>query len=403
MMQTDFTWKYSQHPQQQIEQNQIPSGGLLPPAVPWAAPPSASFGASELNPLYPGSEPTFHDDVTGLFECDSLLFSDIGGHEWTGQGRGPSPSAGGIGGNDLLGLVPEASGLPGLNITAPILAPIATTHIPSTAKPLTTATQQPTTVGLPPLSTSLKSGMIVQPLGGTEEGATRSTTGFLGIQECANTSILDPKVTAEASGSGSGDASIDGFTIPGEITNAAPGIKTLREEASPSPVKSPLDIALGFALHGEGEGSSDNDDEIGAPKSEFGQGQAHFRGSFSLRPSSAAAHYEPSMAPLSSSGHSAGRSTQPSTSRGQASAASALGKRPAGDFIEGGKQQRRGGGGARMLTHQMTMKKMMSNTEVYDELWGLAIRLGAHPRQHQLVLQLDYKDVLLRTALILIT
>lgn len=311
MMQTDFTWTYSQHAQQQqLEHNQHQSGLL--PAAPWTAP-AAGFGATELHPLDPGTDRTFHDDVTGLFECDNILFSDIGAHEW------PSQAPGGHTGDIILGLAHE-TGLEGLSVPAPLgavpaaafVARAATAVLPAGSPALTLATA----VGAP----HPKSGIIINALP-EAEGA----TNFLGIQDTCRADLVDPNPSAEASGSGSGDASLDGFTLP----DAAP---TLGELASPSPVKAPLGIAIAVALHDEGEGSSDNEDELGAPKLGYG----HIRGSFSVRPGSGPvgtyhAQHE-STGPLSSSGHSGGGRSQPSTSRGQGSTASALGKRTAGEL-----------------------------------------------------------------------
>lgn len=328
MMQTDFTWTYSQHAPQQLEHPQQ-QPGLLPAAGPWGAPSAASggFGATELHPLDPGTDPTFHDDVTGLFECDNILFSDIGAHEWPTQAH-----TGGHSGDIILGLAHE-TGLPGLSVPAPLGAGPAAALVALAA---TAATPILPAGGPATRAVAAATAAVVLPKLGIDDslpGHVGATTDFLGIQgTCAAPVGIEPHPSAEASGSGSGDASADGFTLP----DAAP---TLGELASPSPVKSPLGIAIAVAIHDEGEGSSDNEDELGAPKLGYG----HLRGSFSVRPGSGAAgayhaqHESPG--PLSSSGYSGGgRSQQPSTSRGQGSTASALGKRTAAEYEAAGKR-----------------------------------------------------------------
>lgn len=304
-----------------------PAVGLMAPAA-WGAPPPGA-GVIGLGPpvyktsplgthtdlhLDSGAEPTFQDEMATLFTSDTLLFSDTAVEEELPRGIATA-------GNGVLDLATAPIGIPGL-VGLPGLPP----HPPEgVAKPLLAGPP----VGAPLVSSAaaialaLAGPPLTAELTQTLGGIPTSGSGLLGALDESG------KLAEEVSGSGSGEASADGFVLP----------LLSSEHASASPIKSVLgsEVDLKRIVDEVEDGSSSEEEEDRIPSVLHQQQQQHrLRMAASPRAAGAAGviGFAGRPTPLSSSGHSGGRlSQQPSTSRGpQFSSGSALGKRSAADL-----------------------------------------------------------------------
>ena len=195
-MQANYAWAYAQQQQQQQFHPPLPPGiqVLPPPPTLWPLPPPPppvplGFKTSPLDVLHPldaAADPaSFHDDLPGLFGCDPLLFNDdadlsVVSDGWetndaTTQGVVAAATVGNGGGGSgsgatVLGLLPAIDDLP---------------------------------IGGGGLVSSQKSSAELLP---------PSSASIHGIPT---------GVTGEASGSGSGVASVDDFTLPEVLPSTA--------------------------------------------------------------------------------------------------------------------------------------------------------------------------------------
>jgi len=348
-MQKDFPWGYNpvqhqQHPPMALPQHGAPAVGLMAPAA-WGAPPPAGviglgppvyktspLGThADLHLLEHGTELTFQDEMATLFTSDALLFSDTAGEEQHPPGIADAKSVE----NKTIDLITAPLDMPGLGnlpgglpphptqginkplvgggLAAPVEGAEAPTPVVSSAAALAIA------LAGPPLTAQL-----TQSVGG---GIPQAASRLPGAVDASK------KLPEEVSGSGSGEASADGFALP----------RVSSEHVSASPIKSVLGSEVDLKrIVDEVEERSSEEDEEKMPSvldqqqqhlQQQQQQQQRLRLAASPHAVDGGATFAGRPTPLSPSGHSGGRlSQQPSTSRGQISTESALGKRSAADL-----------------------------------------------------------------------
>jgi len=318
-----------------LPQQGAPAVGLMAPAA-WGAPPPAGviglgpplyktspLGThTDLHLLEHGTEPTFQDEMATLFTSDTLLFSDTAIEE-----EHPTSiidAVQNVENNGVSDLVTAPLGMPGLGEGLPphptqaihgpvggggLAASVGGAEAP--ASTVSSAAALAIALAGPPLKAHMS-----QSVGGG--GVPNAASGLLGAVDAST------KLSEEVSGSGSGEASADGFALP----------LLSGEHASASPIKSVLGSEVDLKrIVDEVEEDSSEEDEDKIPSVLHQQQQQQQRLRLAASPRTGNGGLAGRSTPLSSSDHSGGRlSQQPITSLGQISSGSALGKRSAADL-----------------------------------------------------------------------
>jgi hypothetical protein len=358
MQRTDFPWGYAPaphpqpHPMPLPQQPGVPAVGLMAPAA-WGAPPppgviglgppvykTSPLGThTDLPLLEHGIEPTFQDEMATLFTSDTLLFSDAAVEEELPKG---SIAAGT--GTGVLDLPAAPMGMPGIG-GLPGLPP----H-PSQAMNLHHHHRPLAGSAPPPLGVSSAAALAIALAGAP---LTSQLTGGI---PTAGSGLLGPldesaKLAEEVSGSGSGEASADGFVLPLLST----------EHASASPIKSVIgsEVDLKRIVDEVEESSSDEEEDDRIPSVLNQQQQQRLRLATSPRAGGApVGGFAGRPTPLSSSGHSGGRlSQQPSTT--------ALGKRSAPELQLA---EKRGGTRRRIPSKRAVAATLAETSDDEDDL-----------------------------------